>query len=43
MRKKIKENWRQIEQLEERVQELKGDPNAGFNGHCSLLGLEAGF
>lgn len=31
MKQKIKENWKEIESVENQVKEKTGDPNAGFN------------
>lgn len=40
MKKKIKENWKAIEELEKKVKEKTGDPEAGFN--ADWLGSEEG-
>lgn len=36
--KKIPENWKAIEEIEKRVQEKTGDPEAGFNASTFWLG-----
>ena len=38
MEKKILENWKAIEELEERVREKTGDPDAGFNADTFWFG-----
>lgn len=37
MEKKIKENWKAIEEVEERVREKTGDPEARFNASTFWL------
>jgi len=38
MEKKILENWKAIEEIEEKVREQTGDPKAGFNAASFWLG-----
>lgn len=42
MEKKIKENWKAIEKLEQKVREKTGDPEAGFNASTFWLGSKEG-
>lgn len=37
MEKKILENWKRIEEIEEKVKEKTGDPQAGFNASTFWL------
>ena len=38
MENRIKENWKAIEELEQKVREKTGDPEAGFNASTFWLG-----
>lgn len=40
--KKIIENWKTIEEIEDKVREQTGDPKAGFNASSFWLGSEDG-
>lgn len=42
MENKIKENWKAIEELEQKVKEKTGDPEAGFNASTFWLGSKEG-
>lgn len=42
MRKKILDNWKHIEELEQKVKEKTGDPKAGFNASTFWIGSEEG-
>lgn len=38
--KRIEENWKTIQEIEEKVREQTGDPEAGFNASIFFLGIE---
>ena len=40
--KKIKENWKAIEEVEKQIREKTGDPKAGFNATTFWLGSAEG-
>lgn len=40
MRNRIEENWKDIEEVERKVQEKTGDPEAGFNASTFWFGKE---
>lgn len=40
MEKKILENWKAIEEIEEKVREKTGDPKAGFNASSFWFGSD---
>lgn len=40
MEKRIKENWKAIEEAENKVREMKGDPEAGFNASTFWFGSD---
>jgi hypothetical protein len=42
MEKKILENWKAIEELEQKVKEKSGDPRAGFNAGTFWFGSNEG-
>lgn len=42
MKKKIKENWKAIEECEKRAKEKTGDPEAGFNAGIFWVGSKEG-